>query len=58
MLLASLLHRRELAIVELVPVDVSPVVAGAVHGEARSDGAVGADDHVVLAGAALPFRKM
>src|SRR5262249_17382433 len=57
-LLASLLHRRKLAAIELVLIDVSPVITGTVHGEAGSDGTIGRDDDMVLGGATLPFREM
>src|SRR5438445_11870247 len=39
-------------------VDISPVVGGGIHGEAGRDGAVGADNDVILAGAAAPVAEV
>jgi hypothetical protein len=41
--MTGVFHILELLLVELRAVDISPVEAGRVHGEAGSDGAVGAD---------------
>ncbi len=48
MLLAGCLHAGELAIIEFVLIDVSPIVDGCVHGETGSDGPVGSNDDIVL----------
>src|SRR6266852_3490637 len=53
--LAALLHFGELAQVKFLILDCTPVVARVIHGEARSQRAVGADDQPVLAGAAAPM---
>lgn len=58
MLLACTLHALQLAVIEFMLVDVSPIVRRCIHGEAWSDGAVGADDDVVLPGAAVPLGEM
>src|ERR1700733_5809515 len=58
MLLACFLHTCELAVVEVVLIDVAPIVGGSVHREAGSDGAVGSDDDIILASAAVPLGKM
>src|ERR1700740_2860043 len=58
MLLAGLLHTRQLFCVKLVAINVSPIVGGGIHGETRSHRAVGADDDVVLASPTIPFGKM
>src|SRR5579863_134714 len=55
--LASFLHVRELPAIEMELIDIAPVVGGGIHGEARGDGAVGANDDVILAGAAVPFAE-
>src|SRR5215472_7598497 len=56
-LLARLLHVAQLCRVELVTFDRAPVVGCGVHRKTRPDGAVGSDDHVVLAGPAIPLGK-
>src|SRR5437879_9614267 len=56
-MLASLLHVRELLGIEMKLIDIAPVVGCGIHGEAWCHGAVGADDDVILAGAAVPFRS-
>src|SRR5262252_5327829 len=58
MLLAGFLHAGELAVIELVFVNIPPIVCRAVHGETGSDGPVGSNDDVVLAGPAAPFGKV
>ena len=58
MLLASLLHTRELFLVESRMIDVSPIVCGAVHRETRRHSAIGPYNDVVLACAAVPFREL
>src|SRR5580692_10657513 len=58
MLLAGRLHRLELPSLEFVPVDVSPVEGRCVHGETGRDRAIGPDDDVVLATAAIPLGKV
>src|SRR5690348_8701042 len=58
MLLAGFLHAGELAVIELVFINVSPIVGRCIHGETGSDGPVGSDDDVILAGAAVPLRKV
>src|ERR1700758_4482207 len=57
-LLAGLLHLLELPALEIRLIDIAPVVSGRVHGEAWRDGAIGADDDVILARAAVPFAEM
>src|ERR1700726_2852924 len=57
-LLAGGLHCGQLGLIEFWLIDVSPVEGCPIHGEAGSNGAVGADDDVVLTGATVPFRKM
>ena len=52
--LATLLHFGELFQIELLILDCAPIVFGVIHREARSEGAVGADDEPVLTGAATP----
>ena len=49
--LTGLFHMRELLGVETEAIDIAPVVGGGIHGETGRDRAVGADNHVVLAGA-------
>src|SRR5579883_1744444 len=56
-LLAGVLHVLELAGLEFVAIHGAPVVRGGEHGEAGPEGAIGADDHVVVAGAAVPVGK-
>lgn len=56
--LASAFHPRQLSPIKFVAVDISPVVGGGVHRETRSNGAVGADDDVILPAAVVPFGKM
>src|SRR5579864_7447418 len=58
MTLAGGLHSRQLGLIEFRFVDVSPVEGGPVHREAWSDGAVRADDDVVLPGATVPLAKV
>ncbi len=52
------LHTCELAVVELVLIDVSPIVGGRVHRETGSHGPVRSDDDIVLTGATVPFGKV
>lgn len=58
MLLAGVLHFRQGFAFEFVAFDGAPVVGGPIHGEAGRNRTVSADDHVVLAGAAVPFGEM
>src|SRR6185437_1361974 len=58
MTLAGLLHLPQLTGFKLGRVNISPVVTGGIHGEAGSYGAIGADNDVVLSGAAVPFGKV
>src|SRR6266581_173534 len=58
MLLAGFLHAGELAAIELVLIDVSPIVGGRVHRETGSDGPIGSDDDVVLTGSTVPFSEV
>src|SRR4029077_11621010 len=57
-LLTGLFHLRQVRGVELVPADVAPIVGRGIHGETGRDGAIGADDHVVLTSPATPFGKV
>src|ERR1039457_3005243 len=57
MRLALLLHLLELAAIEVWFFDGAPVVGGGIHGEAGTESAIHADDHVVLPGAAIPILK-
>src|ERR1700680_2996104 len=56
--LAGGFHVREPLADEIRFIDVAPVVGRRIHREARRDGAVGADDDVVLACAAVPFAEL
>ncbi len=58
MLLAGFLHGLQLAPLEFVAIDVSPIVAGRIHRKAGCYGAVRADDHIVLPRAAIPFGEV
>ncbi len=58
MLLAGFLHATELAVIELVLIDISPIVGRCVHGETGSDCPVGSNDDVVLAGATVPLGEV
>ena len=51
-------HLFELLLIELRIVDVAPVESRGIHREARSHSAVGSDDHVVLAGSAVPVGEV
>src|SRR6266550_6497248 len=57
MALAGRFHGGKLRLVELWAIDVSPVVSRGIHREAGRHGAIGTNDHVVLAGAAVPIRE-
>lgn len=57
MLLAGFLHAGELAVIEFVVIDASPIVGRRVHREAGCDGPVGSDDDIVLTGPAVPLGK-
>ena len=58
MLLAGFLHAGELAVIELVLIDVSPIVGRCIHGETGSDGPVGSNDDIVLAGPTIPLGEV
>jgi hypothetical protein len=58
MLLAGFLHAGELAVIEFVLINVSPIVGGRVHRKTRSNGSVGSNDHIVLAGSTVPLGKV
>src|SRR5215472_1909959 len=57
-LLAFLLHLFELLRVELVVLDGSPVIAGGVHRETRSESAIHTNDQRVVAGTAVPVLQV
>src|ERR1700756_1736430 len=54
----GMLHFFKLLLVELRVVDIPPVESRGIHRETRSDGAVGSDDHIILAGTAVPVGEM
>src|SRR6266478_7648161 len=56
--LTSVLHLLQLSLLELRMVDVAPVKGRRVHRETGRNRAVGADDHVVLPGPAIPVGEM
>src|SRR6201997_1716673 len=56
-LLAGLLHSVQLITVKCELVDIAPIEGGGIHGEAWCHSTVGANNYVVLAGAAIPFAK-
>src|ERR1700751_1645516 len=58
MLLAGFLHAGELAVIEFVLIDVSPIVGRCVHGETGSDSPVGSNDDIVLAGPTVPLGEL
>ena len=58
MTLAGCLHRRELRLIELRVIDISPIECRPVHRETGRHCAVGANDYVVLACTAVPFGKV
>src|SRR5271154_5512281 len=58
MLLAGFLHAGQLIGLKFVTVNISPIEGRGIHGETRSHSAIGADDDIVLAGAAIPFGKL
>ena len=58
MLLASLLHARELTVFKFVMIDVSPIVGRSIHRKTRSHSSIGPNDHVILACAAVPLGEM
>src|SRR6266852_7989312 len=58
MLLAGFLHTGELTVIEFVLIDVSPIVGRCVHGETGSDGPVGSNDDIVLAGPTVPLGEV
>jgi hypothetical protein len=58
MLLAGFLHAGELAIIEFVLIDVSPIVGRCVHGETGSDRPAGSNDDIVLTSATVPLGKV
>src|SRR5208283_882522 len=51
---ATLLHFGELLEIELLLLDGAPIVFGVVHGEARRQRSIGANDQPILTGAATP----
>src|SRR5580700_7306466 len=57
MLLTCLLHLAQLAAIELVSLNVAPVISRGIHRKTGSHGPIGPYNHIVLTGAAVPVRK-
>src|SRR5215475_2790770 len=58
MLLARCLHTGKLLLIESGAVDIPPIVRSAVHGETGRNRAVGPNDDIILAGAAIPLSEL
>jgi len=56
-LLASLLHVGLLGAIEREVIDIAPVNGCGIHRETRRNRSLGADDHVILPGAAVPLAE-
>jgi hypothetical protein len=56
--LARLFHLSQLAVVKLGIIDVAPVEWRSIHRETWRHSAIGPDDHIILARAAIPLGEM